>query len=78
MSKARSKVAASQSGQVHTCTACRQSGPWSDSWEWFGSYCDVDGGRPILKTCSYPCREEIKRQGGAPRLLARIQRQEAA
>lgn len=62
----------------HRCDGCGQLGPWTDSWQWYGSYNDLDNGRRVLKMCSEACHETIKAQGGAPRVLAKLRRAEAA
>ena len=41
--------------QQHVCTVCGKRGGWSDSWQWYGSYNDMDAGT-IAKLCSAECR----------------------
>jgi hypothetical protein len=43
--------------QIHTCTVCGKEDFWSDDWQWFGSYRDLDDGKPIEKFCSERCLE---------------------
>lgn len=62
----------------HTCSVCAQVAAWGPTWQWFGSHKDLDDGRPILKICSEACHDQLKAQGGAPRVLARLQREAAA
>ena len=45
---------------IHKCSECGFEGEWSESWSWYGSYSDLDGGKdgrpkPILKYCSDDC-----------------------
>ena len=73
----RATAEAAASGQQHTCTVCRVVGPWGPSWQWYGSYRDLDEGRPVAKICSDACRRSLRGKGGA-KALQRDLRQEAA
>lgn len=43
----------------HRCTVCGRVDHWSDCWEWYGSYKDIDDARPVVKTCSEACRRGL-------------------
>lgn len=43
--------------RYHTCSVCRKMGKWTASWSWYGSYKDLDDGKPIIKVCSEKCRK---------------------
>lgn len=45
--------------RLHRCTVCGAVGPWSPSWQWFGSMADLDDGRPVVKTCGAACRKGL-------------------
>lgn len=45
---------------LHRCDICQACGPWTESWTWFGSYADLDDGKPVVKLCSKSCREAWK------------------
>lgn len=51
----------------HRCTVCDKVAPWSRAWRWYGSYSQLDDGKPVVKTCSDGCRREAKRRGLVPR-----------
>lgn len=54
---------ANPSGKVHTCAICGTQGEWKKPWTWYGSYKELDDGKPILKFCSDVCakqREEFE------------------
>lgn len=53
--------------RLHTCAACAKLAPWDEGWSWYGSYADIDDGKPVAKFCSDPCRKEGKRRGLMPR-----------
>jgi hypothetical protein len=74
------KLAAIRTPQ-HTCCICRKSGEWTESWAWYGSVLDAEGGgdstfrapkgyryKPIKKFCSRSCREKGERRGWVPPL----------
>ena len=45
----------------HECSMCGKVEPWNEEvWAWFGSYMDLDDGKPIIKVCSEECRETAK------------------
>ena len=49
---------------LHTCSLCGKVERWGETWEWYGSYKDIDDGKPIIKVCGQPCKaqpEEIKK-----------------
>lgn len=56
-------------GGAWTCTACGSFRVWTDEHRWWGSWLDVDGGKPgrrpqpIVVTCSDACRRRAKVQG---------------
>ena len=41
---------------LHRCCMCPSFGPWGDTWEWFGSFRDVEDGVPVAKFCAPDCR----------------------
>lgn len=46
------------SDAVHCCSVCGTVGLWGPSWQWFGSYKDLDEGKPIVKVCSEACKKK--------------------
>jgi hypothetical protein len=46
------------SGRIHTCSVCGLQDVWGETWQWYGSYNDIDDGNPITKVCSEACRRE--------------------
>lgn len=46
-------------GRVHTCSTCRTVSVWTDGWSWFGSYKEIDDGKPVLKFCSNACADQM-------------------
>lgn len=51
----------------HTCSICGKIEPWSESWSWFGSYKELEDGKPILKFCSDVCKQGAIMLGKAPK-----------
>ena len=49
----------SRNKKIYKCDICFRTDYWDDSWQWFGSYKDLDNQKPILITCSYKCRKSI-------------------
>lgn len=43
-----------------TCDVCRKSGPWTDTWSWYGSYRATEDCGHIVVTCSPSCRDSAK------------------
>lgn len=48
---------------IHRCTVCGFEGPWTEDWEWFGSYQDLSDDVPVGKMCSAACKEKHQQQG---------------
>jgi hypothetical protein len=45
-------------GRIWTCDMCGNSGCWSENWQWYGSYRDLEdkGSEAVTVTCSDECR----------------------
>lgn len=43
-----------------TCDVCRKTGPWADSWSWYGSWRAAENCGHIVITCSTACRDSAK------------------
>lgn len=46
-----------EAAKTHQCSYCEKVEAWLPSWIWWGSYADLDEGRPVLKFCSDDCKE---------------------
>lgn len=44
--------------QTHTCSVCGRRAQWGSSWTWWGSWRDLDDGKPVYKFCSDACRQK--------------------
>lgn len=44
---------------VHQCSICGAHSPWSDDWQWYGSYKVMEDSGVMVKTCSDACREGL-------------------
>ena len=42
---------------VYTCSVCGKVSIWGDSWSWYGSYKELDDGKPIITVCSEKCKK---------------------
>lgn len=42
----------------YICDVCGKREPWSASWQWWGSYLDLDEGA-VVHTCSDECRTTL-------------------
>jgi hypothetical protein len=56
---------------THECSVCHTTDAWCGSWQWFGSYKDLDDGLPVVRTCSDKCRAQIA--GKESEILAQLQ-----
>lgn len=54
----------SEPARLHICSVCQTRGPWTESWGWYGSWKDIDEGRPVKKFCSDECRGKRKEFAG--------------
>lgn len=54
--KRRPRYILVEKARIHVCSTCGNSGPWTESWSWFGSYADLDDDRPVKKYCSAECQ----------------------
>ena len=54
------------SGREHVCSVCGFSGPWTESWCWYGSWKDLEDNKPIEKFCSDSCRDASIANGVTP------------
>ena len=59
--------------RLHECSICGKQGPWTNEWEWFGSYKQIDDGEPVTKICSPACKLEFQSR----RRKARIEKNRA-
>lgn len=41
----------------HCCSVCGRIAPWGERWSWFGSYQDIDDGKPVAKFCTDKCKK---------------------
>lgn len=41
---------------LHCCCVCGKLETWTGDWSWYGSYRDVDDGKPLAKFCSASCK----------------------
>ncbi len=51
------KVVLVELAKIHECSVCEKREAWTDSWIWYGSYQDLEDGKPIEKFCSELCKE---------------------
>lgn len=54
------KVVAIEVAQLYECSVCHKREAWGDTWCWYGSYADLDEGRPVVNFCSSECRATAK------------------
>ncbi len=52
--------------KLHECSACWMRAPWGPSWGWYGSYAEMEDGKPVVKLCSDACWSDAKRRGIIP------------
>lgn len=48
--------------RLHSCTICGNVGEWGPTWQWKGSWRDLDEDRPVVKVCCDECKEEAERR----------------
>lgn len=60
------KVIGWEVATIHTCSTCGAQGPWTEDWSWYGSYNDLDEGRPVEKYCSKACLNPKNRRVDTP------------
>lgn len=49
---------------AHQCCMCGKRDDWRSSWIWYGSYKDLDDGKPVKKFCSRSCAEKAAEEHG--------------
>jgi len=58
--------------RIHECSVCGRSGPWTETWGWYGSVADLDNGNPVVKVCSPECFASAQASGLIPRTATTI------
>ena len=53
--------------EIHQCSVCGARDAWREGWQWYGSYKDMDEGKPILKMCGDQCRVKAVADKMVPR-----------
>jgi hypothetical protein len=56
------KVILVEPAKTYTCEECGKISAWTDSWRWYGSYQDLDEGKPVIHLCSPECQEHYAMQ----------------
>lgn len=55
------KVHSVEVAKEHTCSICGKVEAWDpDKWSWFGSYKQMEDGKPVVKFCSQDCANTHK------------------
>jgi hypothetical protein len=52
--------------RLHECSVCKTRAPWSRTWQWYGSWTELEAGKPQVKTCSSLCRKKAAQTGLVP------------
>lgn len=56
---------------IYRCDNCGKQSAWGDTWVWFGSYGDLDDGRPVIHGCTMKCAKAARKKMRAPEQSAR-------
>lgn len=51
------KVVLVEPAQTYTCAVCETESAWLKSWIWYGSWQDLEEGKPVLYFCGEECQE---------------------
>lgn len=63
LARKRPKAVLCEVARIYECDQCHRRGPWTDDWRWFGSWADLDDGKPVLKFCSRACGDAYAPEG---------------
>jgi len=56
------KVIMVEDARSYTCGECGKIEAWLPSWRWYGSWQDLEDGKPVLHFCSDACQEAFSLQ----------------
>lgn len=46
-------------GLLHVIAGCGRREHWNENWMWYGSYRDLEDGKPVEKFCSEECARSL-------------------